>query len=181
MKHSFEKHKWKRSAADNFWLTLAPCDHVIHIYEDDQIFTAMLTAFVRVGLQTNNGAILIASTAHQQAVEQRLKAMNMSVDPYLGRHYFPVDAQSQLSSIMVNGLPDEALFTQAISRLLEHARQSSRKVFVFLKWLLYYGARETIQAPMHWRSYGTITVQRKYWGYYIRILSVDLMKAARWR
>ncbi len=131
MKYGYEKHKWKRSTADNFWQAIAPCDHVIHIYEDDEVFTTMLTTFVRVSLQTNNGAILIASPAHRLAVEQRLKALDFEIDLQPGRHYFPVDAQKMLSSIMVNGLPDEVLFTRAISRLIEQARQSSRKVFAF--------------------------------------------------
>lgn len=131
MKKFYEEHKWKRSTADHFWDTLAPYDHVIHIYDDDKVFTAMLAAFVRVSLQTGNGVILIASVAHRLAVEQRLQSMDMPVEPHLGRRYFPVDAQILLSSILVQGLPDEGLFNRAISSLLKQARIASRKVFSF--------------------------------------------------
>jgi hypothetical protein len=124
-----EHHIWRTTSIHNFWKEIAPCDHVVQLYENEDVFVEMLARFVLDGLHKQEGIVLIASDAHRKAVEERLFA---EVErPLLASHYFPVDAHQLLVSIHSGGLLQRRLFTEAIGGLVAQARQTNRKVRVF--------------------------------------------------
>ena len=51
----------KQSKADTFWGEIAPCDHVVQIYETDEIFINALVGFVGDGINSNDSCIVIAT------------------------------------------------------------------------------------------------------------------------
>lgn len=64
-------------SADNFqsvcfWGEVAPCDHLVHIYEDDAPFIDALSGFVAGGLLAGDAVIAIATPEHLKAVDARL-------------------------------------------------------------------------------------------------------------
>jgi hypothetical protein len=123
---------WHRSKTEIFWGEIAPCDHVVQIYEDDEVFLDMLSGFVSGGINEDDCVIIIATKAHLSALEQRLESFGM--DPatlIIAEKYIPLDAEESLSKFMINGWPDEILFTEFITKLLKRARKYNRRVRAF--------------------------------------------------
>jgi hypothetical protein len=114
---------WQSSKADVFWGEIAPCDHVLQIYENDGVFLDALTGFVGGGINANDCCIVIATPQHLSALADRLTCYGISVSNLIeDNRYIPLDAEKLLSQFMVNGWPSEAAFTVAISSLLTRAR-----------------------------------------------------------
>src|SRR5690242_834473 len=98
---------WRRSHADTFWGEIAPCDHVIQIYESDGRFIQVLSQFVMGGLRAGDGVIVIATPEHLQQIKTRLSEFGINTDDYLHDQYYPLRAQETLEKFMVDGHPNE--------------------------------------------------------------------------
>jgi hypothetical protein len=117
---------------DVFWGEIAPCEHVLQIYEDDDVFLDTLEGFVLEGLQAGETVIAIGTNAHLRALASRLQAAGIDVEEARSAdHYIPVDAEEALSRFMVNGWPNEDRFREMIDALLTRARRGGRKVRAF--------------------------------------------------
>jgi hypothetical protein len=124
--------EWKRSAADVFWAEIAPCDHVLQIYENDAIFLDALSGFVGGGINSGECVIVIATSAHLKALNNKLDSFGIYVDALIADdRYLPLDANEILSSFMINGWPDESLFMQKITSLLLKGLNKKRRVRAF--------------------------------------------------
>jgi hypothetical protein len=123
---------WQRSKTQVFWGEIAPCDHVVQIYENDEVFIDMLAGFVADGINADNSVIVIATGNHLNAVEARLWSLGLHVDKLIaGDQYIPLDAKETLSQFMVDGWPDEDRFVSVVSRLIVRARKNNRQVRAF--------------------------------------------------
>jgi hypothetical protein len=127
----YTEDKWRETSSDIFWGEIAPCDHVVQIYENEYEFIDMLAGFVNGGIVSGDGVIVIATKAHRKALEEKLKAQRINIDSYLYHQYFPIDAEVLLSTFMVNGWPDEKLFMRQVADLLKIVRMYNRKVRAF--------------------------------------------------
>jgi len=115
-----------------FWGEIAPCDHVVQIYENDTIFLDALTGFVGGGINAGDAVIVIATVAHLQALHNRLRSYGLNVDSLVSEErYIPLNAEEILSKFMVNDWPDEELFMQTVSKLLEKAGKKDRRIRAF--------------------------------------------------
>ncbi len=124
---------WKHTKTNIFWGEVAPCEHVLQIYETDEVFIDVLAGFVGDGINSNDACIVIATPEHLRDLETRLKSCGISISGLLGdNRYIPLDAEVLLSSFMVNGWPDEGKFNKAVTSLLEKARGlGNRKIRAF--------------------------------------------------
>src|ERR1700694_5996953 len=123
---------WEQSRTDIFWGEIAPCDHVVQIYENDEVFLDALAGFVGGGINAGDCAIVIATEPHLKALYDRLSGYGVFVDALISEdRYIPLDAGKILAKFMVNGWPDETLFNQLITKLLERARKNNRRVRAF--------------------------------------------------
>jgi hypothetical protein len=119
---------WKQSKADIFWGEIAPCDHILQVYENDGVFLDTLTGFVGGGINSNESCIVIATDNHLKALETRLESYGIHIRSLISENrYMPLDATETLSRFMINGWPDERLFIQTVGELLEKARNHSRR------------------------------------------------------
>jgi hypothetical protein len=110
-----------------FWGEIAPCEHLVQIYEDDQVYLDSLEGFIAGGLRAGDGVIVIATQAHRDALDQRL--LDRDIDIFAARErdqYISLDAVQTLASFMVNGWPDEIIFEKVVSGLLDRARKHGR-------------------------------------------------------
>jgi hypothetical protein len=124
--------EWHMSKTDVFWGEIAPCDHVVQIYEDNEIFIDMLVGFVGGGINAGDSVIVIATQEHLDALRSRLVDHGVYVDSLIeDDRYIPLEASQTLSMFMVNGWPDEHLFMKTVSRIIKHARGNSRRVRAF--------------------------------------------------
>jgi hypothetical protein len=123
---------WAASSNDVFWGEIAPCEHVVQIYENDESFLHLLTGFVSGGVNADECAVVIATAAHLEALEKRLAASGRSVASLISENlYVPLDAEKTLSKFMINDWPDENLFNKAINEVIVSAKGNGRKVRAF--------------------------------------------------
>jgi hypothetical protein len=126
------KSDWKLSKANVFWGEIAPCDHVLQIYEDDNSFLEVLTGFVADGINAGDAVVVIATAIHLQSLESRLKVNGVKIASALSnKTYIPLDAEETLAKFMVDGWPDEDLFMEVVTGLITKAGRGNRKVRAF--------------------------------------------------
>lgn len=122
----------QQSRTDVFWAELAPCDHCVQIYENDEVFLDSLEGFVADGLRTREGVIIIATTAHLGALERRLNGRGFEIDAARARdQYIALDAEETLAKFIVNGWPDDDLFNELVAGLIARAYGNGRRVRAF--------------------------------------------------
>lgn len=123
---------WATSSNEVFWGEIAPCEHVVQIYENDEAFLDLLLGFVSGGVTAGECAVVIATAAHLAALDKRLVALGYSVTSLISKtQYLPLDAEKTLSEFMVNDWPDENLFNKVISEVIVKAKGNSGKVRAF--------------------------------------------------
>ncbi len=59
--------EWQQIDSHKFWAEIAPCDHVVQIYEKDDNLLSLLENFVYGGIKANESVIIIATSAHIQS------------------------------------------------------------------------------------------------------------------
>lgn len=126
------KEGWAQSTNEVFWGEIAPCEHVVQIYENDESFIDLLTGFVTSGVNAGECVVVIATAAHLTALEERLLAFGYSIASLIAdAKYLPLDAEETLSKFMVHNWPDEHLFNNLISGILEKAKANGRRIRAF--------------------------------------------------
>jgi hypothetical protein len=119
-------------ARDVFWGEIAPCEHLVEIYDGDAAFLDSLEGFVIGGLRGGDGVIVIATEPHLQALNARLESHIVDLaSARLQGQYITADAQETLSKFMDKGSPDEELFRRVVAGLLGRARGGGRRVRAF--------------------------------------------------
>ncbi len=101
--------------------------HSVSFYEEDSFLLDSLTKLIGTTLIAGDVAVVVATAAHRDRLAKRLKAqgLDLEVTARLGR-YFAVDAAETLSSIMVNGALDTALFNAFIRDFLSSVRSAAK-------------------------------------------------------
>jgi hypothetical protein len=123
---------WTRASHQVFWGEIAPCEHVVQIYENDQAFLDLLAGFVSGGVSAGDAVIVIATTAHLKGLDERLTNLGYNVSELsAGNQFIPLDAEKILAKFMVNGWPDETLFNHVVGELLSKAKRNGRQVRAF--------------------------------------------------
>ncbi|HET9747289.1 MAG TPA: MEDS domain-containing protein [Chitinophagaceae bacterium] len=123
---------WDHVNADVFWGEIAPADHVLQIYESDDILLDSLAGFIGGGIKAGECVLIIASGNHLTALHRILTSFGISVSTLVSdERYIPLNAEAILSKFMRNGYPDEQLFGETISFLFEKAVCKDRRVRVF--------------------------------------------------
>src|ERR1043166_3914127 len=121
-----------RGGTEVFWGEIAPCQHLVQIYEDEDVFLETLQGFVSGGLKAGDSVIFIATVAHLNALEERLKADGLDLEAARSQdQYIPLIAEEALAKFMVGDWPDDQLFLKFVSDLLARARGSERQVRAF--------------------------------------------------
>jgi hypothetical protein len=129
MKHA---DGWKRENVDIFWGEIAPCDHVVQIYENDSVFLEALAGFVGGGIKGGECVIVIATSNHLKSLNDKLSNYGISVDTLIeDDRYIPVNAEEILDKFMVNNWPDEELFDKAVSSLIKRGTCRDRRIRAF--------------------------------------------------
>lgn len=132
MEYNEHSKDWKKTGIDIFWGEIAPCDHILQIYEDDKQFIDLLEGFVVNGFASGDSVVVIATPTHLKALNLRLR--NKGLDLFsltLQDQYIPLDAEATLSQFMINDWPDENLFYHLLTNLLLRARKRDRQVRAF--------------------------------------------------
>lgn len=93
-------------------------DHVLQFYENDDFLCDVVVKFVAAGLEVREAAIVIATPEHQRTFRARLESLGAEVD----RITF-LDAETTLSTFMVDGSPDADLFRTHVGGALQRCER----------------------------------------------------------
>jgi hypothetical protein len=142
---------WKHTKTSVFWGEVAPCEHVLQIYDSDEVFIDVLAGFVGDGINANDACIVIATPEHLRALEERLTSCGISISGLVNdNRYIPLDAEKLLSTFMINGWPDEEEFNKAVSSILQRARGlNNRKIRAFGEMVAILWAQGNIGATVN--------------------------------
>ena len=119
---------------------ISPCEHAMQVYGDDDVFMDALEGFIGAGLRAGDAAIVIATPAHLQGLEERLLRRGVDLDAArFATRYLGLPAERILRDFMVDGWPDEQRFHEVVTTLLGKVRENERRVRAFgemvaLRW-----------------------------------------------
>lgn len=107
------------ASPDIFWAEIAPCEHLVQVYEDEGVFLEGLANFVGAGLTLGEAVVIIANASHRASLEARLQLLGHVIHAAKAdRRYLAIDAADMLSRFMVDGWPDPERFEATIRDVL---------------------------------------------------------------
>ena len=62
-----------------FWGELAPCEHLVQIYQDDEALIDALEGFIAGGLSAGDAVVIIATPAHRESLQRRLENQGFDI------------------------------------------------------------------------------------------------------
>lgn len=140
---------WTKSSGNVFWAEIAPCEHVVQIYENDEVFLDTLFSFVLGGVNSGDCVIAIATAPHLKSLRIKLQQVGLDVSNLSGKNlYIPLDAEVALSKFMVNDWPDETLFMDLVSGLIAQAKGGNRQIRAFGEMVALLWARGQVGATI---------------------------------
>jgi hypothetical protein len=126
------KSEWEPTGPEIFWGEVTPCEHLVQIYEDDDVFLDTLAGFAGGGIRSGDGVIIIATDTHLEALGSRLTGSGLDLAAAQEEdRYIPVDAEELLSRLVFRGWPDDYLFKKGVTELLARAGSGGRRVRAF--------------------------------------------------
>jgi hypothetical protein len=116
-------------APRSFWREMRDGDHVCQVYEDEASFLDSLTGFIGHGLWKGEAVVVIATPAHVDGLQERLRASGLDLGHLRADDRFiTLSAETTLSQFLVEGWPDAALFEATLMPVIERARRADRPV-----------------------------------------------------
>lgn len=114
------------------WSDVDGAEHFVQFYENDAFLVRSVGAYIGTGLSAGDAAIVIATQAHRDALEEYLQAHGLNLAALHARgQYFPLDAAETLAKFMVDGSPDHDLFVKVIGDRIAQAASGRRGVYAF--------------------------------------------------
>ena len=100
--------KWETSNIQVFWGEIAPCDHLVQVYENEKIFLDTLEGFAGTGFLANDSVVIIATSTHLTSLNARLRSQGFDLSTLIeSDQYIPIDAEDLLSILLVDNWIDE--------------------------------------------------------------------------
>jgi PAS domain S-box-containing protein len=107
-------------------------EHFVQFYDKDEFLVESVGAYVGAGLGAGEGAIVIATPEHREALATQLRKQGIDLIVVESRgQYVPLDAREILSKFMVDDWPDETLFQKFIGSLVGETAQAHQGVRAF--------------------------------------------------
>lgn len=127
----FSHLKTASPAAPVNWLQLDRSPHAIQFYSGDHFLLDSLSRFISTALQAGDSCFVLATEAHLNGLEARLKARGVDTNQAVNRRrYVTVDAVQVLARLMVDGKMDRSRFDDFIREVflpLKAAAESERR------------------------------------------------------
>src|SRR6185295_3376450 len=122
------------------WTEMRDTDHFVQFYEADGFLLNSLSGFIGKAIKSGDGAIVVATEAHRNGLDELLQASGLDVVGARTRgSYVSLDAADTLAKFMVNGAPDRDRFNQVIGGVIAgvtdgRSRASAFGEMVALLW-----------------------------------------------
>jgi hypothetical protein len=113
---------WVPTNVNTFWGDIARYDHVVQLYENDEVFYNTLTGFVLNTIQSNENAVIIATEPHLNALEGRMQRNGLHIDSLISDGQFvPLDVEEVIAEFLIDGVADESRLNETLSSLFTKA------------------------------------------------------------
>lgn len=120
------------TSRSNFWRDMKPGDHACHVYKNDDSLLDTLCGYVGGGLWTGEGAVVIATDAHVDRLEEMLRQTGLDLAHFRAADaYIPLSAEASLGRFMEGDMPDGDRFETFVASVLQRARRGGRPVRAF--------------------------------------------------
>jgi excisionase family DNA binding protein len=114
------------------WTQMGEREHFVQFYEDDAFLEESVAGYIGTGLESNEGAIVIATREHRVAIAKKLKARGINLAEARAKGQFvALDAAETLARFMVNGMPDGQLFMHVVGRVVKQALNGRKGLRAF--------------------------------------------------
>lgn len=124
--------EWETSNIQVFWGEIAPCDHLIQVYENEKIFLDTLEGFAGTGFLAKDTVVIIATSKHLDSLNTRLRSHGFDLSALIeSDQYIPINAEDLLSVFLVDDWIDEDIFNSFITDLVRRAKKRNGKVRAF--------------------------------------------------
>lgn len=112
--------------------SVAAGEHFVQVYDKDESLVECAFAFFASGFESNEAAIVMATRAHRNALEEKFVSAGYSV-PELKRtgKYAPFDAAETLGLFMRDGRPEAFRFNALVGALIKSAARECTNVRAF--------------------------------------------------
>ena len=103
---------------------------MVQFYEDDAFLADTIARLIATSLETGEGAVLIATQPHREAIEERLLARGLDLIKMTrdGR-LLSLDAGETLAQISRDDYPDAALFEEVVGPAIRNTSKASPRGF----------------------------------------------------
>jgi hypothetical protein len=106
--------------------------HFVQFYQDDAYLVESVGAYIAASLGVREGAIVIATPEHREALAQSLRNRGIEVAGAIARRQFLcLDARETLDLFMVDGMPDADLFRGSVGKLVDESLASWKHMRAF--------------------------------------------------
>ena len=123
---------WETSNIQVFWGEIAPCHHLVQVYENEKIFLDTLEGFTGTGFLAKDSVVIIATSTHLDALNARLRSQGFDLSALIeSDQYIPINAEYLLSIFLIDDWIDEDILNGFITDLVSRAKKRNGKVRAF--------------------------------------------------
>jgi len=115
------------STPQSDWTDHRHTAHVVQFYGEDRFLLDELSRFIGNTLGSGESAVVIATEAHREGLNQRLQAWGFDTSRAVAQgRYLPLDAAETLSKIMHAGSPDPARFAEVVGNAIAKVKAATQ-------------------------------------------------------
>ena len=115
-----------------FWGEMREREHCVQFYETDAFLLNSLSGFVCAALDAGEAAIVIATKAVRESLDEHLQTSGVNVlAARSALEFISLDAAETLSKLMVTGLPQPERVREVIGEVIASATKNGRRVRIF--------------------------------------------------
>ncbi len=104
--------------------------HLVQFYEDDAFLVDSVSRVIGDSLEDGEGAIVIATGSHSEAIDEHLKRRGLNLPALIGQgRYLSLDASETLAKISLDDYPDAARFEEVITAAIAKTNDASPRHF----------------------------------------------------
>lgn len=114
------------------WSEMSDTEHFVQFYEADGFLLNSLSGFVGSAINSGDVAVVVATESHREGLDEILRANGLDVTNAVATgRYISLDAAETLSKFMVDGVPDEERFNEALGGVLASVTDGTVRVRAF--------------------------------------------------
>ena len=127
-----EVAKWNYAPPCTNWAEMGDTEHFVQFYEADGFLLNSLSGFIGRAIHADDGALVVATEAHRNGLDELLQANGLNVTTARARgQYISLDAAETLSKFMVDGAPEPGRFNEFMGGVIASVTDGRPRISAF--------------------------------------------------